>query len=217
MDARRLRSLRISAAILLAVIASSVLIPGFRRPILRAAGWALVYADRIEPADVIVVAVDAYGAGVIEAADLVHDGIATRVGLFSDDLNAADRELARRGVPYESNAERSDRQLRALGVATVEHIPGVVVGTESAGEMLVDWCRQRGYHSVVVVSNTDHSRRLRRVFRRSLNGRDVTVLVKPSRFSNFDPDRWWETRTGVRTEIVELQKLLLDVVRHPVS
>jgi hypothetical protein len=32
-----------------------------------------------------------------------------------------------------------------------------------------------------------------------------------------DPDRWWETRRGVRTEIVELQKLLLDVVLHPMS
>jgi hypothetical protein len=32
--------------------------------------------------------------------------------------------------------------------------------------------------------------------------------------SSFDPDRWWESRDGVKTEIVELQKLLLDVVLH---
>ena len=215
MDARRLRSLRISAAIVLLAIASVVLVPGFRTPVLRAAGWALVYEDPIPPSDAIVVAIDAYGAGVIEAADLAHLGVATRVGVFSDDLNAADRELARRGVPFEGNQARSDRMLKALGVATVEHIPGIVVGTESGGDVVADWCRQRGYRSVVVVSNTDHSRRLRRVFRRSLRGSGVTVTVKPSRFSNFDPDRWWETRSGVRTEIVEMQKLLLDLVRHP--
>jgi hypothetical protein len=216
MDARRLRSFRISAAIVLAVIASLVLVPGFRRPILRAAGWVLVFEDPIVPADVIVVAVDAYGAGVIEAADLVHAGIAKNVALFADDLNPADRELARRGVPYEGNRDRSGRFLKMLGVTEIEHIPGTVVGTESAGEILAGWCRQRGYHSVVVVSNADHSRRLRRVFRRSMSGLNVTVRVKPARFSAFDPDRWWESRAGIRTEIVELQKLLLDLVRHPI-
>jgi hypothetical protein len=41
--------------------------------------------------------------------------------------------------------------------------------------------------------------------------------VQAARYSSFDPDRWWETRKGVRTEIVELQKLLLDFVLHPLS
>ena len=43
------------------------------------------------------------------------------------------------------------------------------------------------------------------------------VAVQPARYSSFDPDRWWETRGGVRTEIVELQKLVLDVVLQPMS
>jgi len=32
-----------------------------------------------------------------------------------------------------------------------------------------------------------------------------------------DPGRWWETRDGVRTEIIEFQKLLLDLIRHPIG
>jgi hypothetical protein len=43
------------------------------------------------------------------------------------------------------------------------------------------------------------------------------VTVQPARYSSFDPDRWWETRVGIRTEIVELQKLLLEAVLHPIS
>jgi len=42
-------------------------------------------------------------------------------------------------------------------------------------------------------------------------------MVQPERYSIFDPDRWWETRDGVRSEIVELQKLVLEVVLHPLS
>ena len=57
-------------------------IPTIRRAILRAAGWALVANDPIEPADIIVVTRDADGAGTLEAADLVHSGVATRVAIF---------------------------------------------------------------------------------------------------------------------------------------
>jgi len=40
--------------------------------------------------------------------------------------------------------------------------------------------------------------------------RDERVTVQLERYSSFDPDRWWETRDGIRTEIVEFQKLVLD-------
>jgi hypothetical protein len=50
-----------------------------------------------------------------------------------------------------------------------------------------------------------------------MKGHPTRVIVRPARYSNFDPDRWWEDRGGVRIEIVEVQKLLLDVVLHPMS
>jgi hypothetical protein len=50
-----------------------------------------------------------------------------------------------------------------------------------------------------------------------MKGHPTHVAVRAARYSNFDPDRWWETRTGVRTEIIELEKLSLDVVLHPMS
>ena len=90
-------------------------------------------------------------------------------------------------------------------------------GTEAEGRALPGWCDQHGFRSVVVVSSRDHSRRLRRLLDRAMHGRSTRVMVRSARHSRFDPDRWWKTRDGVRTEIIELQKLLLDVVRHPFS
>jgi len=200
------------------MIASVVLIPTLRRPTLRAAGWALVVDDPIGPSDVIVVAVDAAdGAGVLEAADLVRAGVATGVGIFVEPATRVDREFIQRGIPYEDTAGRSVRQLKSLGVMTIEQIPETVTGTEAQAQILIAWCTRRQFRSVVVVTNTDHSRRLRRVFRRSMRGHGLKVSVRSARYSTFDPDRWWATRGGIRIEIVEFQKLLLDVVRHPIS
>jgi hypothetical protein len=192
-------------------------LPLVRRPALRAAGLALVAEDPVASADVIVVSTGADGAGVLEAADLVRQGIAPGVAVFADPPDpVVDHEFLRRGVPYEDAAARSARQLRALGVANVEKIPRTVAGTEDEGRALPVWCEERGFRSVVVVTTSDHSRRLRRLLRRSMRGNPTRVAVRASRYSPFDPERWWEGREGVRTGVVELQKLLFDVVRHPI-
>jgi hypothetical protein len=206
------------------IIAAAVLVGGIvigvygnRGSILRSAGWALVADTRLEPADVIVIGVNAGGAGVLEAADLVHSGIAPRVAIFADPPDPVDREFIRRGVPYEDAAARSARQLQSLGVTLIERIPRADSGTEAEGAVLPGWCDQHQLRSIVVVSTTDHSRRLTRILSRSMKNHQMKVMVRPARYSSFDPNRWWETRSGVRTAIIELQKLLLDVVRHPLS
>jgi uncharacterized SAM-binding protein YcdF (DUF218 family) len=194
-----------------------VAVRSLREPLLRAAGWALVVNEPVAPADIIVVSPDSGGAGVLEAADLVQNGIARRVAVFVDPPTAGDHEFIRRGLPYEDGGARQIRQLRSLGVMDVVQIPRTDVGTEGEGQVLPPWCDEHQLRSIVFVAAKDHSRRTRRMLYRVMKGHPTRVTVQPARYSSFDPDRWWETRGGVRTEIVELQKLLLDVVLHPMS
>jgi hypothetical protein len=73
---------------LLAVVALAgaiiIGVSSIRVPILQATDWALVTNEPIEPSDIIVVATDVSGAGVLAAADLVHSGVAMRVAVFDD-------------------------------------------------------------------------------------------------------------------------------------
>jgi hypothetical protein len=200
-----------------AAAAAIVAFPSVREPALRAAGWALVVNEPVAPADIIVIALDSGGAGALEAADLVQSGIATRVAVFTDPPSGEDHEFIRRGLPYENASARQIRQLRWLGVTDVMQIPRTNAGTEGEGQVLPPWCDQHQFRSIVFVATSDHSRRLRRVLDRVMKGHPTRVAVRSARYSSFDPDRWWETRSGVRTEITELQKLVLDVILHPIS
>jgi hypothetical protein len=194
-----------------------VAVPSVRESALRAAGWVLVVSEPVASADIIVVSLDSGGAGALEAADLVQSGVATRVAVFTDSPSGEDHEFIRRGLPYEDASARQIRQLRSLGVTDVVEIPRTEAGTEGEGQVLPPWCDQHKFRSIVFVAARDHSRRLRRVLDRVMKGHPTDVTVRPEHYSIFDPDRWWETRDGVRTEIVELQKLVLDVVLHPMS
>lgn len=187
------------------------------QPVLRSAGWALVAEDPIEPADVIVVEEWTDHIGALEAADLYASGVADRVAVIVHYLNRAEMEMVRRGVVPADDEVWMTGVLRRLGVGEVEQISTPANGTEAAGQVLREWLKEHDYGTVVVVETNDHSRRARRIFRRALKGTPTAVIVRPSRYSSFYPDRWWKSRSGLRTGIVELQKLLLDIVRHPVS
>jgi hypothetical protein len=212
-------------ALILAVVALTaaaiVAVPSVRESVLRAAGWALVVDEPLAPADVIVLSLASGGAGALEAADLVKEGIATRVAVFTDppsgDSGDDQHEFIRRALPYEDRSARQIGQLRLLGVTDVMQIPGGEDGTNGEGRVLPAWCDQHQFRSIAFVAARDHSRRTRRVLNRVMKGHPTRVIVRPARYSPFDPNRWWETRNGVRTEIIELQKLALDAVLHPLS
>jgi hypothetical protein len=207
-------------AVVLATLAVAaialVAIRPLRVSLLRAAGWALVLNEPVAHADAIVLTVDSGGSGALEGADLVHSGVAKRVAVFADPPSGEDFEFIRRGLPYENAAARQIRQLASLGVTDVTQI-SKVDGTQSEGRALPRWTDEQHLKSIVVVGVRDHSRRLRRVLARAMKGHPTKVTVVAARYSTFDPDRWWETRNGVRTEIIELEKLLLDYIAHPLS
>jgi hypothetical protein len=202
---------------LLAVLAALAAIPGTRDAALRVTGRGLVAHDELAHADVIVIANDADGAGALEAADLVHEGFASRVAVFGRPESIAARAFARRGIPYQDSAATAMDELRALGVKAVERIPQPVAGTNDEGEALPGWCRRKRYHVVIFVSSSDHSRRTRRVLHRDLRGTPTRIIVWYSHYSSFEPDAWWRTRNGARIAIVEYEKLLLDILRHPLD
>lgn len=180
-------------------------------------GEMLVVRETTDHADAIVISQDADGAGVLTAVDLVERGVSTRVAVFSDPPDAVDQEFLRRGVPYYNLAAVSQMQLRSLGVLNAEQIPRTALGTEDAAYKLVEWCRINGLKRVIFVVHTDHSRRARRLLDRAAAGMDLQLFVAPSKYSDFDPQTWWRERGSIRIQMIESQKLLFDVLRHPFS
>jgi hypothetical protein len=180
-------------------------------PVLRAAGWALVFKEPIAPSDIIVV-LGTSGAVALEAADLVQSNISKRVAVFAHPPTGEDHEFIRRGLPYEDESARLVRYLRWLGVTDVVQIPRTEHETED--QVFPEWCHQHQFQSIVLVTTSDRSRRLRRVLDRIMKGHPTHVMVQSARYSSFDPDRWWKTRDGIRTGVIEFQKLVSEIVLH---
>src|SRR5260370_36847177 len=85
------------AVALAAVAAGTVAVPSVRQPGLRAAGWALVVTEPVAPADAIVVSPDSGGAGALEVADPVANGMRDRRSAFAGPPTRADPPCMRPG------------------------------------------------------------------------------------------------------------------------
>lgn len=199
----------------LVALAVTFAVQPLREPVLRAVGAALVAEDEPVVADVIVVSLHSDAAGVLEAADLVAAGYARRVAVFDVPPAPDDLELARRGLGGEDLTSRQVRLLGVLGVSDVAKVPLAEAGTRGEAAALAPWLSERRYRTALIVTTTDHSRRTRRTLARAARGQEARMLVRAARHSEFDPQRWWHTRNGIRLAVIELQKLALDVVAHP--
>jgi uncharacterized SAM-binding protein YcdF (DUF218 family) len=208
--------LRTRVALLLVVVAGGAFaIPASRALLLSTVGRALVAEDPLVNADVIVVGPDVGDAGVLEAADLVHRGIASRVSVLALPPTAVTREFGRRGILYADASTTQVALLRRLGVEQADLLSLSVNGTEETGARLAEWCAAQRIQSLVLITGPDHSRRFRRVMRRNMATTGTRVVLRVSRYSPFTAEHWWERRGTLRTGLIELQKLALDLVRHP--
>jgi len=214
---RRRRSLLVVLLSALIAITVVVAVKPLRESALLAVGNALVEEDAPRPVDVVVVSRYAGLAGVIEAADLVAAGYARRAAVFDVPPLPAELELSRRGIDEEDATSRYVRLLGRLGVPFVDRIPDSHAGTQNEAAALMPWMRKSRFGAAILVTSMDHSRRTRRVLARSVQDGEARVLVRGARSSDFDAQRWWHSRDGVRIVIVEAQKLVLDVATHPLD
>jgi uncharacterized SAM-binding protein YcdF (DUF218 family) len=185
------------------------------RPTLRSLGALLTVADSVQQADIAVMTSETELDGELELADLFAERTVARVGVLTHDPSPAEREFKRRGIPLEDSAQI----LVKLGVpaSAIVLIAAGEGGTTEGTAALARWCLANRIHRVLMVTSANHSRRVQRALRRAFQHRGPIVLVHTPRSDPFRPLDWWEDRTTLRSGLVELEKLLLDYLRHPIG
>ncbi len=94
------------------------------------------------------------------------------------------------------------------------HAPGLVTTTVEEAHAVRALAAERGWRSVMVVTDPWHTRRARMIFRRVLAGAGVAVFTHPAPQPGYKTADWWKTIDGVRETWVEYQKLALYLLGH---
>jgi uncharacterized SAM-binding protein YcdF (DUF218 family) len=180
--------------LLMLILLASVLYLA-RHPLMRLAGGWWVVDEHPERSDAILVLGDDNFAGdrAAKAAELFRAGMAPLV--------VASGRMLR---PYAGIAELMERDLQARGVpaGAIVRYPERGANTREEGQSLRELVSSRGWRRILLVTSNYHTRRASYIFHKVFPAQ-VTVLTVAAPDSDYDPERWWETRQGRKTFFLE--------------
>jgi uncharacterized SAM-binding protein YcdF (DUF218 family) len=156
------------------------------------AGVSLSASDPLQSADAIVVINGKVPFRAMKGADLYRQRLAPEVWLTMGNRNSAEVEMERLGVPPTLEHVYSQAVLEKLGVpATAIHvIPGRNNNTATEMKTIAAYARQRRVVSVLLVTSSYHSRRVRSLWHQ-LVGESPQAIVQFTDEEPFNAGRWW--------------------------
>jgi uncharacterized SAM-binding protein YcdF (DUF218 family) len=166
--------------------------------LLAAAGGVLVEDDGWHKAQAaLVLGGDQYGTRILTAAQLAQAGYVPYVFVS--------------GPPgflghFESEYSIDYAKSRGYPGSLFRPVPSRSDSTRSETAFLGNYLRQQGVHSIVLVTSNYHTHRAAYLMRKQNPGLEVYVVPAPDPF--FSPDRWWKSRTGQKTFLLEWTKTI---------
>jgi vancomycin permeability regulator SanA len=179
-----------------------------RHPLLRMAGsfWIVDEAPLASDA-IVVLGDDNYnGDRATRAAELLKAGWAPRIVASGRGLRS-----------YASIAELEEHDLTDRGVPVSAIVRFAHRGENTREEAIAvgQLVSSHGWKRIILVTSNFHTRRARYIYERSLAPGTVLRVVA-ARDSDFDPDNWWNTRTGIKIFAHELVGMVVALweMRH---
>lgn len=174
-----------------------------RDPLLRAAGGFWVVHDPMAPGDaIIVIGDDDFTADrATQAAELFRGGWAP--------LIVASGRMLR---PYSTIADLMTRDLESRGVPSkaIVRFSHRANNTLEEAKDLQTLIAQNGWHRILLVTSSYHTRRARYIFRKVLPG-DISLEVVGAFDAGFEPATWWQSRQGRKTFLMETVGYLVAI------
>ncbi|HEY4879416.1 MAG TPA: YdcF family protein [Candidatus Acidoferrales bacterium] len=167
-----------------------------RVPLLRLAGEFWVVDEPPETSDVIVVlSGDNYDAErATRAASLFKSGMAPRVVATGRALRS-----------YATTTDLMKRDLVEHGVPESAIVPFTHRADDTRDEAAAvsEFVRSHGWKKILLVTSNYHTRRSQYIYEHVLPSSDQLLTVAAPD-SDYDPNYWWRTRTGVKIFFHEL-------------
>ncbi len=170
--------------------------------LLRAAGAYLIYADELQPADVIVVLSGGTDSRMNEALSLYKEDYAKIIVLTEtgeqtegyEYLNSFDMriQLINNGIPS------GNIMITDLTVNT----------TVDEAVAIRDLMRNRQFRSAIVVTDPYHTRRSKLVFNQVFDETGIDVIMHPVRSSWYNSRTWFTSVKGWQFTLLEYAKLI---------
>jgi uncharacterized SAM-binding protein YcdF (DUF218 family) len=175
------------------------------------AAKSLIVRSQASNADAIVVLAGSstYVERTQHAAQLLNQGLAPRIILTNDNIRSGWSVEEQRNPLF---VERAANELKRQGVPAdkIEIVPVSVSSTHDEALRIRDYTRERGWHSILVVTSAYQARRALWTLRRAFAGTDVSIGLDAAAPGQQSPRPaiWWLDRLGWKLVAGEYVKMI---------
>ena len=178
----------------------------------RKTGLWLVREDVPMHADAMILLMGPFPERVLQVADLYHEGITDNLIIVYESMGAY-QALEERGATIIRTTEQARDAAVALGMpdSCITMLPGDARSTLDEALAVSDYlAMQPGPDTLILVSSPAHMRRAYMIFKTVLKRADLNTYVgcSPSKYSSFNPDRWWRRKEDIQSVLSEWIKIL---------
>lgn len=162
--------------------------------------------------DAMIMLMGSFPERVLQSVDLYHEGIADRLIIVYESMGAY-QALEEKGATVIRTTEQARDAAVALGLpdSCITMLPGDARSTLDEALAVSDYlAMQPGQDTLILVSSPAHMRRAYMIFKTVLKRADLNTYVgcSPSKYSSFNPDRWWRRKEDIQSVLSEWIKIL---------
>ena len=190
---------------------SALCIGGCRRT-----GEWLAREDVQPHADAMILLMGSFPERVLKAVDLYHEGITDNLIIVYESMGAY-QALEEKGATVIRTTEQARDAAVALGMpdSCITMLPGDARSTLDEALAVCDYLAMRpGPDTLILVSSPAHMRRAYMIFKTVLRRSGINAYIgcSPSKYSSFNPDRWWRRKEDIQSVLSEWFKILSFIV-----
>jgi uncharacterized SAM-binding protein YcdF (DUF218 family) len=176
----------------------------------RAGSW-LVKEDEPVHADAMVILMGSIADRVLQAADLYKRGLVGKVIIVEESMDAY-KELEAKGVDIISKTQQYRDAGVSLGIPpdSIIILPGDATSTQMEAMIIREYLTDKpAIDTLLLVSSAPHTRRASLIYKFAFRrvGLVVYVVCSPSIYTNFDAEKWWTSKEGIQTVLMEYVKM----------
>lgn len=198
------------------IVILSVLLLG--RLSLPSLGYYLVAEDEPQQSDIIVLLMGSGPDRMLGAVDLYHAEYADEILMVRNMVRGYDLVVSQGvKIPHDTDIAREVAVQLGVPVEKITVLPGDALSTQDEAIQVREYLKSEpDIDSLIIVTSKSHSGRAKKIFVKAMSSmdREIRVISCPTKYDDFNADRWWKDREDLKRGALEYLKLFNFYVRE---
>jgi len=175
-------------------------------------GTFLVAEDEPQQSDIIVLLMGSGPDRMLGAVDLYHAGHADEIVMVRNMVRGYDSVVSQGvKIPHDTDIAKEVAVQLGVPVEKITVLPGDALSTQNEAIQVREYLKSEpDIDPLIIVTSKSHSGRAKKIFIKAMSSidREIRVISCPTKYDDFNADRWWKDREDLKRGALEYLKLM---------